>query len=632
MALNISEKIRHGVYLSGNRFSQSAKEFPGFWDDTPLPSYVSNSESGAPNLYISNDQQFVQYFLIVFCFSITELFLFFSLQDDLDNDDNDNENDENDESDEKNDTNANANKTEIKEKQEAFTKTGFFMQMQMSWTVLTHWSVLIVVLVLAMLYFNFANYYSKGYPLSSFSLAYFENPSLFATVVLLLVIFCTNLLLLVAFLKYKLAPAKYVRNIHKHTRTNLLDLYLGSSMDTTANGGRRHVECTHVLQWLLYLFGWLMTMAGVIVYFALESLPNNNTLHLSSTLLTVVQKSLAFLLSIHNSFIVPNLSLLSIHIISSCLSYVRCWQSQPSSSQQRHYSTFSYNFIILSLRSLTCIIVPLLIALAFYDNCARTWVDYWQLCQFSSSNGPSSIAIQANLVWDKTLFPVTQIKSKSLNLLYWGDICHKGFTHSFQYEKWCNVLLVKMIINIFTPWIEVLLCNSCCNTPPVILKVESASLISNLELTLLIGMFCPFIVPLCACCILSNYWKFKYLLNKYPQCRLSDADPPSLMVSLVCAYLLQQLAWILTVIFNHNMYYNHRVCWFLICFGFLAIHICGFLLAFVLVCRNNTHNIRVSVLVWISSNNLGDDVEIATRKPLRSTQHDDIETFYTKLG
>ncbi|ETO02430.1 hypothetical protein RFI_35006, partial [Reticulomyxa filosa] len=292
-------------------------------------------------------------------------------------------------------------------------------------------------------------------------------------------------------------------------------------------------------------------------------------------------------------------------------------------------------YVVVTLRNVVCILVPLVVAVVFYNNCGRQWVNYWSLC---TDENAQDIVVEyqwhAYIHEDRingqistTTEGLTSFHS-SLPLLYWSDICKSGFYQSFQsgecirelIEKWCNVMILKMLLNALMPWVHVwfvnhvwfkfkLLCllgiqkiyclrwiitdnsdnlDNTNNTNPLssplsssspppssppprpkVLNVEYCSLVSNLELTLLIGLFCPLIIPLCILALLSNHKKCTYVQRH--GWVLSVNSPPFPFLFLGLAFISQQIIWILLLIGNDSMFASAKACSYLLCGGFLFI-------------------------------------------------------------
>ncbi|ETO36447.1 hypothetical protein RFI_00614, partial [Reticulomyxa filosa] len=99
------------------------------------------------------------------------------------------------------------------------------------------------------------------------------------------------------------------------------------------------------------------------------------------------------------------------------------------------------------------------------------------------------------------------------------------------------------------------------------LNFETVGLFVNVELVILLGLFCPLIVPLCAMATVSNILNFQYLLNKKTQSaiplkesliennntyKLSDEIPAFPISILLVSFLLQQLIWIFSGTLSDN--------------------------------------------------------------------------------
>ncbi|ETO19207.1 hypothetical protein RFI_18022 [Reticulomyxa filosa] len=130
-------------------------------------------------------------------------------------------------------------------------------------------------------------------------------------------------------------------------------------------------------------------------------------------------------------------------------------------------------------------------------------------------------------------------------------------------------MVIKMVINIFLPWVRLANIRAFlfqCEPLKFLagsneLNFETVGLFVNVELVILLGLFCPLIVPLCAMATISNILNFQYLLNKKTKrvtsweenlvekaniYKLSDEIPAFPISVLIVPFLLQQLIWVLS--------------------------------------------------------------------------------------
>ncbi|ETO31511.1 hypothetical protein RFI_05611 [Reticulomyxa filosa] len=129
-------------------------------------------------------------------------------------------------------------------------------------------------------------------------------------------------------------------------------------------------------------------------------------------------------------------------------------------------------------------------------------------------------------------------------------------------------MVTKMAINIFLPWTRLANIRAFlfqCEPLKFLagsneLNFETVGLFVNVELVILLGLFCPLIVPLCAMATVSNILNFQYLLNRKTKrmasrgnvikksniYKLSDEIPAFPVSVLIVPFLLQQLIWALS--------------------------------------------------------------------------------------
>ncbi|ETO22329.1 hypothetical protein RFI_14867 [Reticulomyxa filosa] len=530
--LVISPLIEYGLYLSGNRFKQNGEWYKGFSQQT-LPHYVPSSERSAENLYITNRASFQQYVIIAIAVPIMAGLLLWQM---------------------------------IPVKciictcgccsprfpfaRQKPSNIGFFKQIEVNvsrtlylskkkkyiyiyyvYKLMSNGYVLGVSCLLAVIYCINANFYSEGFPLSQMSLAYVNDPPKSTVGVLIAIVLCTNAIVLGYVLKIRYqdqveqifqAYAKEPLAMHSDQSTDATTVV---SMEPLVFDGKKWLELC------LYLTLWIVTLCCVVSYCVLEAFPSNNTLNIDSNVIFVLQGSLSLLLCLYNSFVAPNLSTLLIQMI--------IYYRRPSKSTSQWLLTMCTPFLTLLLRGLMCIYLPIVAATYFYDSCGRQWVNYWDLCVTSK---PNEVVVEylwnvnVTLSGENFLWSSTSSANFALPLMYWSDVCRKGFYHNYQYgdcareimEKWCNVMILKMVANVIMPWIHVLILKWRNQRQEKVLltdNVEHASVVSNLEMTILLGLFCPLIIPLCILALLSNYWKYQYLLRTCHNFTLSANNP-----------------------------------------------------------------------------------------------------------
>ncbi|ETO07508.1 hypothetical protein RFI_29885 [Reticulomyxa filosa] len=226
-----------------------------------------------------------------------------------------------------------------------------------------------------------------------------------------------------------------------------------------------------------------------------------------------------------------------------------------------------YSYVALFLQTLVCIVIPLIFASYFYNNCGRQWVNYWETCAGKNSN--DAIVSYHWTYLDLELF---WYMDENVVVLSWSDLCqYQGFQFGKCVreilEKWGNVMVTKMAINVFLPWIRLANIRAFlfqCESLKFLagsneLNFETVGLFVNVELVILLGLFCPLIVPLCAMATVSNILNFQYLLNKKIKhvtsweenlieksniYKLSDEIPAFPISVLIVSFLLQQLIWV----------------------------------------------------------------------------------------
>ncbi|ETO22605.1 hypothetical protein RFI_14588 [Reticulomyxa filosa] len=136
-------------------------------------------------------------------------------------------------------------------------------------------------------------------------------------------------------------------------------------------------------------------------------------------------------------------------------------------------------------------------------------------------------------------------------------------------------MVAKMAINVFLPWIRLANIRAFlfqCESLKFLagsneLNFETVGSFVNVELVILLGLFCPLIVPLFCMTTISNILNFQYLLHKKNKratlweenliekgniYKLSDEIPAFPTSVLIVPFLLQQFIWIFSGALNNG--------------------------------------------------------------------------------
>ncbi|ETO04301.1 Receptor protein kinase CLAVATA1 precursor, partial [Reticulomyxa filosa] len=371
LSFNVSTKLENGLYLLGNRFSAS-KEWYQIFRNQELPEYVSKDERNAKNLYVTKESDFTETMLIGF---IMLIILFLSLRKLM---------------------SCSTVKRLCNNKMICCFKIRKlpdhigFKQMKTLLKWFNNWFAAVVVISLVIIYAMNTTYYEKGYLLSHFSLAYVEDLSLTAIILLIIIVLLSNIVVLVYAFQWTVNPSFITTDISEDTFDDTVDSF------TWQKG---------IILVLLFI-GWTLIATIVMLYFAFESFPDNNTLHISTKLVYTIQVIMSLALSLHNSLIAPNLSIYIIELIF----YI-------AGIHNRKLSQKWYSYITLCLQTLICIVIPLIFASYFYNDCGRQWVNYWDTCSGKDSN-------QAVASYRWTYHDLYLEWSMDANVQYWiGVIC-----------------------------------------------------------------------------------------------------------------------------------------------------------------------------------------------------------------
>ncbi|ETO31510.1 hypothetical protein RFI_05610 [Reticulomyxa filosa] len=381
LSFNVNTKLKNGLYLLGNRFSESSKWYQVFGSQE-LPKYVSDDERNAKNLYITKGSNFTDAMLIGFIVTIILLLLLrksrrYSYVKRLC-----------------------GNKMMCFKIRKLPSHVGF-QQMKVLLKWFNNWFVAVIISSLVIIYMLNTTYYEKGYLLSHFSLAYLEGSSLIATILLIIIVVLVNAAVLMYSFQWIINPPFTTTSTLKNNFDDTIDPFTWQKGITLA---------------LLFL-GWILIVMIVMLYFAFESFPDNNTLHISSELVYTIQAVMSLALSLHNSLIAPNLAK---HVIEFLF--------YAAGIQNRKLAQKCYSYLALFLQTLVCIVIPLIFASYFYNNCGRRWIYYWETC---SGKDPNEAIVSYH--WTYFDYGLSWSMDENVVVLNWGDLCqYQGFQFSYD--------------------------------------------------------------------------------------------------------------------------------------------------------------------------------------------------------
>ncbi|ETO33583.1 CLL4B clavata1-like receptor S/T protein kinase protein [Reticulomyxa filosa] len=525
------------------------KEWYQVFENQELPEYVSKDERNAKNLYITNENDFAEIMLIGFIMvTILLLSLRKSMRYPMVN-------------------RLCGNKIICCFKIRKLPDHVGFQQMKVLLKWFNNWFAAVIFSALVIIYAINTTYYEKGYLLSHFSLAYVKDLSLIATILLIIIVLLSNVVVLIYAFQWVMNPPFTTTSTSKDPFDDVIDPF------TWQKG----------IKLALLFLGWILIVIIVMSYFAFESFPDNNTLHISTKLVYAIQAIMSLALSLHNSLIAPNLAIYVIELIFYVFGI-----------HKRKLAQKWYSYTALFLQTLVCIIIPLFLASFFYNNCGRQWINYWDTCSGKDSN-EAIISYH----WTYYDYDLVWYIDANVAVLSWGDLCqYQGFQFGTCVreilEKWGNVMVTKMAINVFLPWIRLANIRAFlfqCEALKFLagsneLSFETVGLFVNVELVILLGLFCPLIVPLCAMATVSNILNFQYLLRKKNKhvtsweenlieksniYKLSDEIPAFPMSVLIVPFLLQQSIWMFSSAFSNGHSYLIKS---VFAYAFSIINIC----------------------------------------------------------
>eukprot|EP01084_Bolivina_argentea_P283915 486393_1 len=309
---------------------------------------------------------------------------------------------------------------------------------------------------------------------------------------------------------------------------------------------QKYIRCRQILSKLyslMLILLWLLTLFCVFIYFLFATLPNDNNLGISSSWLPLSHYSMAAILSFNNIFIVPSVADTWKSIVITVYTRFCCCCSAKVNS-------FDYkvrSFAIISLRSVTNILLPIVCSIFLLNECGGYWILFWQGCYpsigkyspqpyFNVSNSTQYYnKFRIKYHFDNYTYPINKnipvpsihhYINREIEILSSKDICSYGFGTNLEsgeycmrdfFEYWGTTILFKFVCNLFMPflimfryWIVFKYCgrkNGFWYFAKKHFRPDSsyASIISYLEIVIIFGFVIPLLIPLCAVAFLINF-------------------------------------------------------------------------------------------------------------------------------
>eukprot|EP01084_Bolivina_argentea_P085028 153714_1 len=249
------------------------------------------------------------------------------------------------------------------------------------------------------------------------------------------------------------------------------------------------ITYVNILQFILYFLLYVISIIFLIIYVISESLPNNNSLHITPFYAYFISCSISFVIAFNSSIITPR-------FITSAVKLCKC------------SNMTIINKLIMFSRTMTTIIIPLTLSFILLNNCGNYWTKLWIPCN-NENNSTSPFNVTSELLPLNIILQlkpnVTSFRSGDvtieLNVLSHSQVCKTFYNIDWNkcirmfLFKWCNVLVLKIIIMFFIP-IFIILYKTIINkiygkNMIIFIDSEYTMIVTKLEIILSFGLFCP---------------------------------------------------------------------------------------------------------------------------------------------
>eukprot|EP01084_Bolivina_argentea_P191269 328561_1 len=345
--------------------------------------------------------------------------------------------------------------------------------------------------------------------------------------------------------------------------TQITQQYQQHQMKVKANNhNTMEQNCfVNICKVLFYISLYLTGIMFIVLYVIYGSLPADNILYFSETTAELIKHSIAFILAINNSYVVPNLVHYIIH------------------SVPKLKGSNTYTFMIVLLRSFNLIIVPILSSIFLLNDCGKYWTLFWQKCLNHSFDINIEIDFQIS-----NAFMTTPVIPFTFDILTNNAVCKPNSIYSINwnrclrsfYSNWSQVIMLKIIISIFLPICTILYqilkriaykyLYLTCNKSTIFklkdtitIDREYGMIITNLEQTILFALISPFIIPISILSLESRklfYYimktKLKWKIIGYDERGSNIIFPFQFLVfSIMCSQILIGLFFIFCIQFQY---------------------------------------------------------------------------------
>eukprot|EP01084_Bolivina_argentea_P259669 438219_1 len=339
---------------------------------------------------------------------------------------------------------------------------------------LTDWKLLMIILALLIFYPFSCSYYQDFPILSYFSLFFYENENIYNQICLVLfvilyngitIFIVTNIITKPIHINYWLSIKGnnvMVRNmslakdlmVNKQIpRMQSFEIDDSAIIDNDSDETENESLISMIAWFILYLILHILSIIILCLYIVSESLPSDNIIGIGHITQNILSYSIYLVVAINTAIITPR-------FIDSMFKLF----SLPFKCE------LNINQMVMISRTITTIIIPLISSFVLLNNCGNSWKYLWNPClnnvesfeishPLVPSSTPFNYTFCSNGIYNKwchgtNTFGFSPMELKILTheqvCSPFSDVNWNKCLRSFLF-KWCNVLMLKMIIMFFMP-------------------------------------------------------------------------------------------------------------------------------------------------------------------------------------
>lgn len=402
---------------------------------------------------------------------------------------------------------------------------------------ISHWVIIMIVIILTIVYYIFSNYYKCGKMISHFSLNYYliDNKDEKVWINLILVAcFIAHFGIILYTFAFKLNKtamkgkiSKTERLIGDNTNVNDIPVIENDILADITSGAMITDMIVDFIVVLLCFAVYLLAIFAAAVYITTEVLPNDNIFDINvneNKYVTVLHYGLPLLLTFVNVYIIPKFVAALIRCGYS-LNRICCTNGNTdvNPSNNSGYRVI-YSYLILLLRSLLIMIFPLIVSAIILPQCGNYWTLFWNPCV----NDPQSLEIDLIAGSSATVFndgvlstskEICHLRKMSFlfNNSKQANICLRSF-----FDFWGLIVVAKLCLFVINPFVIYFIkriekhfnCVFLTSTKKGIsIDSQFISITTKLEFFIVFSMISPYIVPIMALALYTNLYIYSRMIE-----------------------------------------------------------------------------------------------------------------------